>query len=158
MVSEVWNGTPELSTDSGISGREPVATTIRSAVLRNTPTAQLTGLLRGIEVGTTLQLRTERLEPSRHLIHGVTRGDAVEIQRDGRVLAKTVALEMKVSQADLLVQHLPDLRLGRWSFHPSLRAESPQIEQRLQGQVQRATIGRFQYAEHLDQFLDVLAQ
>ena len=35
-------------------------TTIRSAVLRNTTTAQLTGVLRGIEVGTSLQLRTER--------------------------------------------------------------------------------------------------
>lgn len=37
-----------------------VTTTTRSAVLRNATTAQLTGLLRGIEVGTTLQLRTER--------------------------------------------------------------------------------------------------
>jgi phage tail sheath protein FI len=58
-------------------------TTIRSAVLRNTTTAQLTGVLRGIEVGTSLQLRTER--------------DGIEVLSDVVTVSATNAAQRSVT-------------------------------------------------------------
>ncbi len=73
----------------------------------------------------------------RHQIDSVTRSDAVEIDLDGRILAQLLADNLQMPVTDSLAG--PGNFLGRrYLLTAPLRAEPPEVEQRLNGQVQCA--------------------
>src|SRR5690606_31367698 len=79
----------------------------------------------------------ERFQPLRHQIDSVTRSDAVEIDLDGRILAQLLADNLQMPVTDSLAG-LGNFLGRRYLLTAPLRAEPPEVEQRLNGQVQCA--------------------